>query len=69
MKERAMKKLSLDPDALRVESFKTASAAKVHGTVEGAQLSVGCPPTGCTCGIAPDTTRADVRPTVCYCCV
>lgn len=63
-----MKKLSMDPAALRVESFKTVDAAKARGTVEGAQLSVGCPITGCTCGIAPDTTRADARPTICYCC-
>jgi hypothetical protein len=60
-----MKKLKLNLDSLRVDSFQTADATNARGTVEGfATLlrnscgcpiytdgcSIGCPVTGAECG-------------------
>lgn len=51
-----MKKLSLDPSALAVESFVTFLPGEGRGTVRGAGscYTFSCPPG--TCGIAPDST-------------
>lgn len=40
-----MKKVRLDTDTLRVESFPVAETPAVHGTVRGAEASF--PATGC----------------------
>ena len=67
------KKLSLQADALRVESFDTGEAADARGTVEANDAATGtkypkCPATGCTCGIDPRAeAELDAR-TFCYCC-
>lgn len=36
-----MKKLTLDPDSLAVESFRTAEPQPVRGTVRGAEFLTG----------------------------
>ncbi|HYH81077.1 MAG TPA: hypothetical protein VEX86_14845 [Longimicrobium sp.] len=50
-----MRKLTLDPESLRVESFLTAASPAGRGTVRGAQIGVATVPelpigvdTGCT---------------------
>lgn len=43
-----MKKLSLKPDALEVESFDVGRAAGPGGTVHGREESVACPVIGCS---------------------
>jgi hypothetical protein len=69
-----MKKLSLNPDALRVESFRTDAGEGARGTVGGAEATLGCtqypacPRTQCTCGADITGERAaNVAPT-CWCC-
>ena len=52
-----MKKLSLHPDALAVESFPTAEVPKpFRGTVEGRELNPSTPP-WCTIEAYPCKTR------------
>jgi len=50
-----MRKLTLDPESLRVESFLTAASTAARGTVRGAQVGLATDPvlpgggdTGCT---------------------
>ena len=70
-----MKKLSLHPDALRVESFDTGGAKDPRGTVDAAEATVGCtqypqcPRTQCTCGMDPGTAAAALAAPTCWCCV
>ncbi|MDB4951075.1 MAG: hypothetical protein JWM27_3724 [Gemmatimonadetes bacterium] len=69
-----MKKLSLDLDALRVESFATAPAAHSRGTVQGnAYPTQSCPGASClpTCGIvlSPGTVAHDDYSVGGPCCV
>jgi hypothetical protein len=68
-----MKKLSLHPDELRVETFDpTAAPAEPRGTVQGAGGTVGyCCTASCggTCGAQPasDWRIANYGKTLTYC--
>ena len=42
-----MRKITLDVNALRVESFETVDESKARGTVQGYYTQVTCPQTQC----------------------
>lgn len=68
-----MKKLRLNPDALRVDSFRPGAGEGARGTVDAAEATLGCteypacPRTRCTCGADITGDRAAAAPT-CWCC-
>ena len=69
-----MKKLSLNPEALRVESFATAAEESKRGTVlANGYTDPGYPSCDPTCGVSPppDTEICGwgIRPTVRACCL
>jgi hypothetical protein len=70
-----MKKLALDTEALRVESFPTTEVlAEVRGTVHGNGSIVRtqgypCGPSGYTCGNPPADTTLKDGPMTTPCCV
>ncbi|HEX8693735.1 MAG TPA: hypothetical protein VF746_15040 [Longimicrobium sp.] len=69
-----MKKLSLNLDALCVESFETLEASAERGTVAANAPTNGrtCPATCYTCGVNPNTTntaRLDAPTVDCPLCV
>jgi hypothetical protein len=60
-----MKKLKLDAEALQIQSFETAGAESLRGTVQGAEITgAACPPEteAPSCGIWCPPTR-DPNPT------
>lgn len=67
-----MRKLRLDVDSLVVQSFETASALPMAGTVRGnggtqTDAGSGCPIDTCTCGettCCPETVPVPATPTV-----
>jgi len=58
-----MKKLTLNPDMLEVQSFTTADEAAGRGTVRGEQGPCTCP-TNCTCPACP--TCGETCPETCW---
>ena len=67
-----MKKIKLNVDGLRVESFETERAAEGTGTVRAAEAASGRPWTcdpSCdfTCDTMACPCRVSEHPTMCYC--